>query len=82
MGRFLVQSKTVNVQLLFSVLLLSLFGSAFAWRFSGGNDRVLLSQVDTLILYGDRTTEYRRTVKASTPSLTTETVSAVKVRRR
>lgn len=51
-----------SIRLLFSVLLLAFLGKASAWGQWGDKQRVLLSQVDTLILYGDRTTEYRRTV--------------------
>ena len=61
MGSRPMNTSVFNLRLLFCFLF---FGFCFAWGHDGSHhsDKVLLSDVDTLTLYGDRSTAYRRTV--------------------
>jgi hypothetical protein len=47
---------------LFAVLFVLFLETAFAWRPPASNQKILLSEVDILTVYSDRTTQYRRTV--------------------
>jgi len=53
-----------RLKTLVTALLLVFLGSALAWKPSPSRQKVLLSQVETLTLFSDRMTEYRRTVKS------------------
>lgn len=65
--------------MLFAALSIIIFGTASAWGPSG--QKVLLSQVDTLTMYSDRTTEYRRTVLILPYRANLiETISAIRMR--
>ena len=73
----------LSIKVLFATLFLSFLEPTFARGPPPPNKRVLLSEVDTLTLYSDRTTEYRRTVIH--PGLVinlVETISSVNMRGR
>ena len=53
-----------RLKTLVTALLLVFLGSALAWTPSTSRQKVLLSQVETLTLFSDRVTEYRRTVNS------------------
>ena len=71
----LIQTKW-SFKLVLAALFVIFLESAFAWKPAASQPKVLLSEIDTLTLYSDRTTAYQRTVYPST-CLIVETVSAV-----
>jgi hypothetical protein len=77
---FIPYRRQWRLKTLVTALLLVFLGSALAWTPSTSRQKVLLSQVETLTLFSDRVTEYRRTVKSLDFSrLTIGTSSAIKV---
>ena len=53
--------------MLLTTLVVLFVQGAFAWGSKPQHQKLLLSEIDTITVYADRNTEYRRTVKSPVP---------------